>query len=530
MVKAKKSPPPPGAAAAPASVPHKLPRLAIAIASGLILVAAFPSRHFPIGPWYCIALLMAVSANVRPRFAALCGFLQGAAFFTPTLTWLYTTFRIHGDVSVLMSAVALAALVAAASCFPAAFAWAFAWIWKRGPGRACLAAPFLWVALEFGRSKLPAIGFPWNLIGYGAAHSLALAQMTTLGGIWVLSFGVAGFNALLVWAWIELRRGRRTPIYAAACAAAVIAAIAGFGDAWVPMEEPDHSARLVQPNFPEEENTPSNWVSLHAADMNQLELMSTAPDANGRAPGLVVWPEVPIFFSMQDPKFAALAERIAKQTRDGFLAGVIEERAKPGVGWQLFNSAVLHDTAGRQIFLYDKIHLVPFSEYTPWASWFKFITSITLEVGDFQQGTEYRVGTLPDGRRFSVYICYEAVFPGEVRKFAANGAELFVNISNDGWFGRTAGPQQHLEMARVRAIENRRWMLRCTNNGFTVTVDPYGHETARLAADMRGALNAQYGYRSDLTLYTRWGDWFPMLCAIAAVLVTVVSIAVKKES
>jgi apolipoprotein N-acyltransferase len=517
----------PSVAAAPVS--HKLLRLAVAIASGLILVAAFPSKHFPIGPWFCVAMLMAASANARPRFAALCGFLQGIFFFTPTLTWLYTTFRLHGDVSRLMSGVALGALVAAASCFPGAFAWAFAWIWKRGAPWACLAAPFLWVALEFLRGKLPSIGFPWNLIGYAAAHSLALAQMTTLGGIWMLSFVVVGFNALLVWAWIELWRGRRTPIYAVACLAVVIGAIVIFGDAWVPIEAPDHEARLVQLNFPEDENISRNWMDLHAGELAELERMSTAPEADGRAPGLVVWPEVPTPFSMEDPRFARLTERVAKQTRDGFLSGVIEERAQPGFGWQFFNSAVLHDTAGRQTFLYDKIHLVPFSEYVPWASWFKFIQSITLEVGNFQQGSEYTVGTLPDGRHFSVYICYEAVFPGEVRKFADYGAELFVNISNDGWFGRTAGPQQHLEMARVRAIENRRWLLRATNNGFTVTVDPYGHETGKLAPDVRGALDTAYGYRSDKTLYTRWGDWFPLLCIIAAALIMVLSITMKKE-
>jgi apolipoprotein N-acyltransferase len=367
------------------------------------------------------------------------------------------------------------------------------------------------------------------LIGFVAAHSLALAQMATLGGVWMLSFVVAGFNALLVWGWIEFRRGRRTPIYAVACVTVMIGAIVIFGDAWVPMEAPDHEARLVQPNFPEDENISRSWMDLHAGELAELERMSTAPEPDGRAPGLVIWPEVPVPFSMQDARFAALTERVANQTRDGFLSGVIEERAKPGFGWQFFNSAVLHDTAGRQTFLYDKIHLVPFSEYVPWASWFKFIQSITLEVGNFQQGSEYTVGTLPDGRHFSVYICYEAVFPGEVRKFADYGAELFVNISNDGWFGRTAGPQQHLEMARLRAIENRRWLLRATNNGFTVTVDPYGHETARLAPDVRGVLNTSYGYRSDKTLYTRWGDWFPFLCAIVGIMIFVYSVAVKKD-
>ena len=118
-------------------------------------------------------------------------------------------------------------------------------------------------------------------------------------------------------------------------------------------------------------------------------------------------------------------------------------------------------------------------------------------VGDFHHGTQYTVGTLPGGR-FAVFICYEAVFPNEVRQFVRNGAGLLINISNDGWFGRSSAPAQHLAMARVRAIENRRWLLRDTNNGYTVSVDPYGRIAASMPTDTRGELDAPYGFREDL--------------------------------
>ena len=119
-------------------------------------------------------------------------------------------------------------------------------------------------------------------------------------------------------------------------------------------------------------------------------------------------------------------------------------------------------------------------------------------------------------------ICFEAVFPDLVRRFVANGAELLINISNDGWFGRSAAPEQHLAMARVRAAENRRWLLRATNNGHTVAVDPYGRIVARLAPDTRGVLTAPFAFRRDRTLYSRFGDWLAWLSLAATAYFVVV--------
>jgi apolipoprotein N-acyltransferase len=142
-------------------------------------------------------------------------------------------------------------------------------------------------------------------------------------------------------------------------------------------------------------------------------------------------------------------------------------------------------------------------------------------IGDFHPGSQYKVGRITGGP-FSVYICYEAIFPNEVRRFTLAGAQLFINISDDGWFGGSGAPGQHLEMARVRAVENRRWLLRDTNDGITVSVDPYGRIVAQLPAHIRGELDAPYAFRSDLTPYARWGDWVAWLCVIAALVLLLI--------
>jgi apolipoprotein N-acyltransferase len=177
---------------------------------------------------------------------------------------------------------------------------------------------------------------------------------------------------------------------------------------------------------------------------------------------------------------------------------------------------VLLDPSGQRIFSYDKIHLVPFGEYVPLRRWLSFAGRLTADISDFTPGWDSRVGRLPAGS-FGTFICYEAVFPAEIRRFTVGGAELLINISNDGWFGRSSAPAQHLMMARVRAVENRRWLLRDTNNGFTVVVDPYGRIVRRLPTDVRTGLDAPYDFRSDLTPYARFGDWFAWLCVIATV-------------
>jgi apolipoprotein N-acyltransferase len=151
------------------------------------------------------------------------------------------------------------------------------------------------------------------------------------------------------------------------------------------------------------------------------------------------------------------------------------------------------------------------------------VKTVSTEVGGFEKGKRYSVGQLSDGYKFGTFICYEAIFGGEVRKFAAGGAQLFINISNDGWFGRSSAADQHLLMARVRAVENRRWLLRVTNNGYTVSVDPYGRIFRPIGPDVRGGVNLPYDFRSDKTIYTGYGDWFAWLCIIVSVILLTIS-------
>lgn len=132
-----------------------------------------------------------------------------------------------------------------------------------------------------------------------------------------------------------------------------------------------------------------------------------------------------------------------------------------------------------------------------------------------------------DGYRVGTFICYESVFPDEIRLFALNGAQVFVNISNDGWFGASGAPGQHLNMARMRAIENNRWLLRSTNTGITAAIDPYGRVVARVEPNIRTAINVPYAMITETTFYTRHGDWLAYGCAIISLVALFVRFDLK---
>jgi apolipoprotein N-acyltransferase len=511
--------------------PLRRVRLLLALASGLILAFGFAPHHAPLVAWLAMAMLVFAALDARLPIALACGLLHGTAFYGLTLAWVQGVMQLHGGLAAPAAACVHALMVLVLSLFTAAFCVAVAWISRRNIARACAAAPFLWVACEFGRHHMPSIGFPWNLLGYAVSDNLGLLQLATLTGIYGLSFLVAGYGA--VTAWLLAERSKR----AFGCWLALTAALLPVtlvGARFVPSEIPQPVARLVQTNLPQK-GYGADWQEQFAPDLDELERLSivgatteTAPagvgeeDSASSTPAklvaLIVWPEVPAPFYLQDKRFAERAQRIAAQAQTHFLVGHIEWKPDAGGRLHPYNSAALLGPGGERLYAYDKMHLVAFGEYVPWRHLLRFAEKLVQEVGDFRAGTERSVGQLPGGS-FATVICFEAVFPNEVRKFVAGGAELLVNISNDGWFGRSAAPDQHLAMARVRAVENRRWLLRATNNGYSVSVDPYGRIVSRMETDRRGALDVPFAFRSERTLYSRFGDWLAWLSLFASVIV-----------
>lgn len=469
--------------------------LILAAASAALLVLSFP--RFDLAPLAAVALAPLLVACARER-SLLRRFLMGEAagilYWLGTCYWIQHVLETYGGLGFWGSWGAVLLFSVAKALHMAVFAAAVGPLMRRW--WAIPAAAALWVAIE--RTHGP-LGFAWQALGnagIGMGVPLRLAPYT---GVYGLSFVFAMLSAALAVAFL----GRRRRELAWLAALAVLPILPAL-----PEQTPGTArAVLVQPNIPQDQS----WTreALDSA-VNRLSYLTLQPilRKDERLPDLAIWPEVPAPFHYDaDAGFRRDLASLAHLIQRPLLAGVVAHTPEGDP----LNSAVLLGPGGELLGRYDKMYLVPFGEFVP--RWFGFVNRITQETGDFAAGK--RVVVFETGKRkVGAFICYEAVFPHLVRRFAAGGAEVLVNLSNDGYFGQSAAREQHLKIARMRAVENRRWLLRATNNGYTAVIDPAGRITASLPPDREASLPAAYSYVSETTFYTRYGDWFVALCTL----------------
>jgi apolipoprotein N-acyltransferase len=319
-----------------------------------------------------------------------------------------------------------------------------------------------------------------------------------------------------------VRREKRQILLVAAFASAAVLQCGQFVP--IPAVATDRSALLLQPNIPILEG--SEWTKdyfdttladLSSRTLTSLSLKPPASPAAADPVGIdfIAWPESPAPFYASDPLFRNAISSLARASHMWMVVGNIGTPAgmAPGSATKIYNSGSLVSPAGEWVSRYDKMHLVPFGEYVPFRRLFSFAEGLTKEVGEFSPGAA-RAPLVAGDEKLGVFICYESIFPDEIRQLSANGAQVFVNISNDGWYGDSGAYAQHLKQARMRAVENARWLLRDTNTGVTASIDPYGRIAATIPRKMRTTLKAPYALASVTTFYTRNGDWFAWLCAI----------------
>jgi apolipoprotein N-acyltransferase len=467
----------------------------------LLLVLSLPKPDLYPLAWFALVPLLIVLANTASlNQALLSAYVAGVIFFAGTCYWITETMFIYGGLStpVAFGVGALFALVYALYFVLFALAMRLA-VTKFGKRGLLFAAP-LWVTVELLRAILFS-GFPWMLTGYALAPYSGTLQMVAWTGIYGLSFLATAVNSIVAYGIIK----RSFRWLGAAVAAIVIAWLLPVAGAR-PSNDPI-AVRIVQTNI--SLNQP--WTKPEFAKL--LDELTELSLRDGSRPKLVVWPETPApFYLNDDAEFRARMQDIARKLDGYFLIGYIDS-----AGEGPSNSVGLLNPAGDQISRYDKMHLVPFGEYVPFKPLLFFAESLTKQVGEFVPGTQYTLG-LVDGRKISTIICYESIFPNQVRQFAKQGSELIVLITNDGWFGHSSAPYQHLRMGVVRAVENRRYLVRNANTGISAIIDPYGRIETETPIGVRTILDGTAHFRSDRTFYTQYGDVF----AYANVLIVIV--------
>jgi apolipoprotein N-acyltransferase len=447
----------------------------------------------------------------------LIGWACGIVWYLGTSYWIYPVMNGYGNLNAVASALITLAFCLYLALNHGIFAMLVVLMSRRsslGNRKPLFLAPFFWVALEFLRDRV--IGDPWLPLGGSQIDNIPFARIAEVTGVYGLSFAVMLVNCAFAAAFLLFGR-RRTNLLVSACAAAIALQMGVFAkaDPFVATRE----AVLVQSNVPVLDAaawTPQFYDqtigSLALLSVNERKRAQSQTEAD---PGLIVWPESPAPFFINDPRLQPWLTSIAQDTNSYLVIGSVGEVESKQP--QLLNSALVVDPHGRAMGHYDKIHLVPFGEYVPFKDVLFFAQKLTREVGDFARGASRHVFDL-NGTKVAMVICYESVFPDEVRQFTANGAQVLINISNDGWYGETGAPYQHLQMARMRAIENHRWLLIATNSGITASIDPYGRIVKSAPRNVRTALTVPYAPLIESTFYVRNGDVFAWISVVISIL------------
>ncbi len=456
--------------------------------------------------------------------AAALGWWFGFGYFLAGLYWIGYAFLVDAETFGWLLPIAVLALPAGLAIYTG-FGVALArLLWSRGALRILTLAAALTLA-EWLRGHL-LTGFPWNAFGYALSAALPLAQAASLIGIWGLTLiAVAAFASPATLA--DDPTDTRWPALAPACAGLVLAALAVFGAirlASSPTAYVDGvRLRIMQPNVPQDEKFTYAAKASVLARYRALSDRATGPQTAGVADFThLIWPEsaFPFFLTREPDALAEIAELLPAGT---VLITGAARAGDPGPDGRIrraYNSVYVIDHDGTILSAYDKVHLVPFGEYLPFQEFLERhgLMQLTKIQGGFIPGDRHRPIALPRAPRFLPLICYEIIFPGESVPGGADRPEWILNVTNDGWFGISPGPYQHLQQARVRAIEEGLPVARAANTGISAVIDPLGRVVKSLPLQTEGVVDSALPASLEAPLYARIGDRH-IFMALAAIFV-----------
>jgi len=507
--------------------------IVLAVTSGLLLPFCFPKFDIGLLAWLAlIPLHLSLDSPSKWRAFRL-GWLSGTIGFTGIMAWVVTAMHTYGKVPLPIAYAVLLLLTSYLGLFVALYSAGYVWFRSLIPRYGLFAAPCLWVTLELARTYLFS-GLPWSLLGYSQYRQLDVIQIADHLGVYGVSFLLVLANVAMaeLIAWLmPLFRGfvpARLPWELVTTAAILVGLSWAYSTSLIVGEgfqAPKTSLRVgvVQPNVDQS----IKWDPGYRDET--LLRYERLTDTLGGGTDLIVWPEAatPFFFE-REPEYQlrvlAIANRASAPLLFGSPAVRFDNERRP----YLLNSAYLVAPEGTLLGRYDKQHLVPFGEYIPLKSSLLFFLDKLVEgIGDFQAGPgptlfsfiPRRAQAAGDGEggrpvKFGVLICYEVIFPDLVRRFAQNGAEFLVTITNDAWFGESSAPMQHFSMVVFRSVENHLAFARAANTGVSGFIDPFGRILDASPIFTQTSMQAAVPVLQPRTFYSRHGDVFAYGCVL----------------
>lgn len=499
-----------------------LKRYTLAALSGFLLIFCFPT--FDIYPlaWIALVPLLVSLWDKKPKEAFICGVLTGLFYFFGTLYWIYHSITYYGSVPLVLSLGLVFLLSLYLSLYTGAFSLLFSLKIRSTRIPALLLAPIFWVFLEFVRSYA-LTGFPWSSLGYSQYSFLLAIQFADITGIYGVSFLVVAVNGAIADFFIARKRIREMPLFPArqtfvsySFLLVLLFAVFLYGFWRLQQHRQGNEIRVsviqgnIEQNLKWEQSYQDKVISIYKGLTKQ---------ALPSSPSLIVWPETSLPFYFGEPARSSDLVTFQHELNAYLLFGSVRIKSFPSDNKPaaLTNSAFLLDKNGNLSYVYDKIHLVPFGEYVPLKSLLFFVDRLAAGIGDYVPGEKYIKANTVLGS-FGTFICYEIIFPGLVRKFYSKDGDFILTITNDAWFGKTAGPYQHFSMAAFRAIENRKPVVRAANTGISGFIDSNGRILKASALSERLIETADIRTDITRTFYSRYGDIFSYLCIVATLI------------
>jgi apolipoprotein N-acyltransferase len=515
----------------------------LSICSGALLVLSFPAFNYSLLAWFAIVPFHLAIVGRNLKQSLLLSFICGIVFFFGIFQWGLEVssylFLHHFLFSLFMGIYIglvglLIRVIARRHCFTFSL----------------FAAPFVWVTVEYFRSNIGFLSFPWALLAHSQHLHLSIIQIASIFGTYGVSFMVALFNsAMAATALVLLSRykknkstsfpsvSKRGVIALMGSAFALLFISIFYGQLVIPDRNLGDGIKLsvVQGNIEQSKK----WNPKYAGPIMKTYADLTT-EASKNQPELIIWPEAatPRVISL-DRRIYSQVKQIAMSSGAYILLGSSQHqkfKKKSGHQIKFRNSAFLiYPDSRKENQRYDKIRLLPFGEYLPLKDSVPWSYINIPDIRSFIAGTEFTVFQFQDFR-FGVTICWENIFPDLVRQFVKNGAQFIVNITNEAWFKETAAPYQFLSMSVFRAVENRTYVVRCANTGISCFIDPSGRIIDRVkdatGKDLfvRGVLTGTIMPVDSKTIYTRFGDWFAWLCILCTAGFFLVAIFKKKPA
>ncbi len=480
------------------------PTLAL-LAGVLLTLSLAPFDLWPLAPLSC-ALLYLLLQDASSRQAMFIGWLYGFGLFASGASWVYVSIHDYGSAPPLLASFLTLLFVAALALFHVLQAWLWVRFFRNPQHRLFNALAFaaLWVSMEIFRGWF-LTGFPWLYAGYSQLEG-PLAGQAPLGGVWLISLTLAFTGALVIQLFCHRLQRRQVLTRAILLPALWLGSMLLHQHEWTRPAGAPLSVAVFQGNIEQNLKWDPDQLGAQLDLYREMTLAAASAD-------ILLWPEtaVPLFQDSARPWLDFMHER-ALERGSALITGIPMRHIEEDGRRRFYNGiTVLGEGSGD----YLKQKLVPFGEYVPLQDWLRgLIEFFDLPMSDFARGPAGQPPLQARGHSIAPYICYEVVYPEFATKLAAQ-SDILLTISNDTWFGRSIGPLQHLQMAQMRALEAGRWMIRGTNNGVSVLVDPFGQITAEIPQFEQAVLRGQVVPMQGLTPYLRLGSWpLGILCAL----------------